>query len=143
MKSLLFLAVVILFSSVVTHAQSSEVIDLKKHKIVFQFSDSDSVSQVRVTQQVGNVLKCWPNAEIEVVCLGGGLDLLMTAKSKAPGEVANWTSKGVVFAACNNTMNMRNVKKEDLLKSAVVVPSAAVELVMKQEQGWSYFKSGR
>ena len=124
-------------------AQNSEVIDLKKHKIVIQFADSDSVAQVRVTQQVGNVLKCWPNAEIEVVCLAGGLDLLMTNKSKASNEVANWTSKGIVFAACNNTMKMRNVKKEELLKEAVVVPSAIVELASKQEQGWSYFRSGR
>ena len=124
-------------------AQNSEVIDLKKHKIVIQFADSDSVAQVRVTQQVGNVLKCWPNAEIEVVCLAGGLDLLMTNKSKASNEVANWSSKGIVFAACNNTMKMRNVKKAELLKEAVVVPSAIVELASKQEQGWSYFRSGR
>ena len=125
------------------NAQNSEVIDLKKHKIVIQFADSDSVAQVRVTQQVGNVLKCWPNAEIEVVCLAGGLDLLMTEKSEAGKEVASWTSKGIVFAACNNTMKMRNIKKEDLLKEAVVVPSAIVELASKQEQGWSYFRSGR
>src|SRR6187200_1642049 len=90
-------------------AQNSEVIDLKKHKIVIQFADSDSVAQVRVTQQVGNVLKCWPNAEIEVVCLAGGLDLLMSSKSKASKEVADWSSKGIVFAACNNTMKVRNV----------------------------------
>ena len=142
MKSLVFLGA-ILFSSAVVNAQSSEVIDLKKHKIVFQFADSDSVSQIRVTQQVGNVLRCWPNAEIEVVCLGAGLDLLMTDKSKAATEVNNWASKGIVFAACNNTMKLRNVKKEELLKSAVVVPSAVVELATKQEQGWSYFRSGR
>jgi uncharacterized protein len=123
--------------------QNSEVIDMKKHKIVIQFADSDSVAQVRVTQQVGNVLRCWPNAEIEVVCLAGGLDLLMSSKSKAGKEVADWSSKGIVFAACNNTMKMRNVKKEDLLKEAVVVPSAIVELATKQEQGWSYFRSGR
>ena len=123
--------------------QNSEVIDLKKHKIVIQFADADSLAQVRVTQQVGNVLRCWPNAEIEIVCLAGGLDLLMTSKSTASKEVADWTAKGIVFAACNNTMKNRNIKKEDLLSQAVVVPSAIVELATKQEQGWSYFRSGR
>lgn len=122
--------------------QNSEVIDLKKHKIVIQFANSDSVSQVRVTQQVGNALTCWPNAQIEVVCLGGGLDILMTSKTKAGNEVSKWSSKGVVFAACNNTMKMRNVKKEDLVKEAMVVPSAIVELASKQEDGWSYFRGG-
>ena len=128
---------------VATAQQNSEVIDLKKHKIVMQFADSDSLAQVRVTQQVGNVLRCWPNAEIEIVCLAGGLDLLMTSKSKASKEVADWSAKGIVFAACNNTMKNRNIKKEDLLSQAVVVPSAIVELATKQEQGWSYFRSGR
>ena len=123
--------------------QNSEVIDMKKHKIVIQFADSDSLAQVRVTQQIGNVLRCWPNAEIEIVCLSGGLDLLMTSNSKASKEVADWTAKGMVFAACNNTMKNRNITKEDLLSQAVVVPSAIVELATKQEQGWSYFRSGK
>jgi len=127
----------------VSAQQTSEVIDLKKHKIVIQFADADSLAQVRVTQQVGNVLRCWPNAEIEIVCLAGGLDLLMTSKSTASKEVADWTAKGIIFAACNNTMKNRNIKKEDLLSQAVVVPSAIVELATKQEQGWSYFRSGR
>lgn len=139
---ILFLFAAILLSFVSVQAQSSEVIDMKKHKIVFQFADSDSVAQVRVTQQIGNVLKLWPNTEIEIVCLAGGLDLLMTNRSKASQEVANWSAKGIVFAACNNTMKARNIKKEDLLKEAVVVPSAIVELATKQEQGWSYFRSG-
>lgn len=140
---ILFLFAGILITFLSAQAQSSEVIDMKKHKIVFQFADSDSVAQVRVTQQVGNVLKLWPNAQIEIVCLAGGLDLLMTNKSKAPQEVANWTAKGIVFAACNNSMIARGVKKEDLLKAAVVVPSAIVELATKQEAGYSYFRSGR
>ena len=144
MKPFQFVLAIALFTSTLSVAQqNSGALDMKKHKIVFQFADSDSVSQVRVNQQIGNVFKLWPNAEIEVVCLGAGLDLLMTGKSKAPQEVATWTAKGVVYAACNNTMNMRNVKKEDLLKEAVVVPAAVVELATKQEQGWSYFRSGR
>ena len=133
----------VFLSILATAQQSPEVIDLKEHKIVIQFADSDSLAQVRVTQQIGNVRRCWPNADIEIVCLAGGLDLLMTSKSKASEEVAGWTAKGVVFAACNNTMKNRNIKKEDLLSQAVVVPSAIVELATKQEQGWSYFRSGR
>ena len=32
-----------------TAQQNPEVIDLKKHKIVIQFADNDSLAQVRVT----------------------------------------------------------------------------------------------
>jgi intracellular sulfur oxidation DsrE/DsrF family protein len=145
MKSLrLSLAITLLLSPLLSFSQqNSEVIDMKKHKIIIQFADSDSVAQVRLTQQVGNLRACWPNAEVEVVCLGPGLDLLMTAKSKAGEGVATLSGKGIVFAACNNTMKMRKVNKEDLLKQAVVVPAAIVELAAKQEEGWSYFQSGK
>jgi hypothetical protein len=55
--------------------QSSDVVDLKKHRIVMQFSDSDSLSQASITGQVKNIKTAWPNAQIEVVCHGPGLDV--------------------------------------------------------------------
>lgn len=117
--------------------------DAKKHKIVVQFNDADSLSQNRVGLQVQNIRTVWPTADVEVVCLGAGLDALMTATSKISQVVEEWSAKGVVFAACANTMRLRKVMKEDLLKQAVVVPSAVIELAMKQEEGWSYFKGGK
>lgn len=121
-------------------AQNDGVLDMKKHKIVMQFTSSDSVSQASVVGQVKNIRTAWPNAQIEVVCHGPGLDLLQTTKSKAASQVAEWSGKGVVFAACNNTMKRKNLKKEDLLNTAVVVPSAMIELTLKQEKGWAYVK---
>jgi hypothetical protein len=143
MKSSINIILALLFFPLVMKAQQgSEVIDMKKHKIVFQFMDGDSASQVRMNLQVGNVRAAWPNADIEVVCQGGGIEMLMTSKSKATNSIADWASKGVTFAVCNNTMRNRNVKKEDLLSQAVVVPSAIIELTLKQEEGWAYVKGG-
>jgi len=143
MKNKLFLTLLIIsLATQVLFAQGSDVVDLKKHKIVIQFSDSDSLSQASVTGQVKNIRTAWPNAEVELVCHGPGLDLLVTSKSKASKAVADWSTQGVTFAACNNTMRRRNVKKEDLLPSAQVVPSAMIELVLKQEKGWAYVKGG-
>ncbi len=141
MKLLTLLLALVSTTSLIAQ-QSDGVVDLKKHKIVMQFSDSDSLSQASVVGQVKNIRAAWPNAQIEVVCHGPGLDLLMPDKSKASNQVAEWSGKGVVFAACNNTMKRRNLKKEDLLSSAVVVPSAIIELTLKQEKGWAYIKGG-
>jgi uncharacterized protein len=139
MKNILLVALLAL--SINTIAQSNEgVLDMKKHKIVMQYTLSDSLSQVSVVTQVGNIRALWPNAQIEVVCHGGGLDLLQTSKSKAASEVAEWTGKGVVFAACNNTMKRKKLTKADLLPTATVVPSAMIELTLKQEKGWAYVK---
>lgn len=122
--------------------QADGVVDMKKHKIVMQFSDSDSLSQASVVGQVKNIRTAWPNAEIEVVCHGPGLDLLVASKSKAATQVNEWSGKGVTFSACNNTMKRRNVKKEDLIPSSHIVPSAMIELTLKQEKGWAYVKGG-
>lgn len=131
----------LLVCSYTLHGQQSDgVVDMKKHKIVMQFTNSDSISQASVVLQVKNIRTALPNAQIEVVCHGPGLDLLQTTKSKAAEQVAEWSGKGVVFAACGNTLKRRNLKKEDLLPSAIVVPSAMVELTLKQEKKWAYVK---
>jgi uncharacterized protein len=129
-----------LIVTIQVYGQDEGVLDMKKHKIVMQFTNSDSVSQASVVGQVKNIRTAWPNAQVEVVCHGGGLELLQTTKSKAAAEVAEWSGKGVVFAACNNTMKRRNLTKADLLPTATVVPSAMIELTLKQEKGWAYVK---
>lgn len=137
---LFFLVLLVVCSGHLLAQQNDGIVDLKKHKIVMQFTNSDSLSQASVVGQVKNIRTAWPNAQIEVVCHGPGLDLLITNKSKAAAQVAEWSGKGVVFAACNNTMKRKNIKKEDLLTPSVVVPSAMIELTLKQEKGWAYVK---
>ena len=39
-------------------------------------------------------------------------------------------------------MKRRSLKAEDLLKVSTVVPSAMIELTLKQESGWAYIKGG-
>lgn len=132
---LYLLPILVFFCSVELSAQT-------KHRVVIQFTDSDSLSQASVVGQVKNIKTDLPDATIEVVCHGPGLDLLIKKNSKVPALVQEWNSKGVVFAACNNTMRRRGIKKEDLSAQATVVPSAMVELILKQEEGWSYVKGG-
>lgn len=137
---LLFL--LLLLSSAVSAQTVSEVLDLKKHKIVIQFNSGDSISQARVALQLDYIRTSFPNATIEVVCVGQGLDLVIASTSKAKAAVAEWSAKGVVFAACNSTMRYRNIRRSDLVPSAKVIPSGPVELAVKQEQGWAYFWGG-
>ncbi len=143
MKKLIVL--VVLYCSVITlfAQQNSDMVDMKKHRIVMQFTDGDSLSQAIVTAQVKNIRTAWPNAEVEVVCHGPGLDLLMTTKSKASAALSDLSSKGVIFSACNNTMRRRNIKKEDLLSTVRIVPSAMIQLTLRQEEGWAFVKGGQ
>ena len=47
---------------------------------------------------------------------------------------------GVRFAACENTMRDKSIPKEGLLPGVVTVPSGAVEIVRKQQNGYGYFR---
>ena len=113
-----------------------------RHKVVIQFTDTDSVSQASVLGQVKNIRTDLPDTDIEVVCHGPGLDLLIKKSTKVSSQISEWSSKGVVFAACNNTMRRRGVKPEDLQKEATIIPSAMTQLIKRQEEGWSYVKGG-
>ena len=81
-------------------------------------------------------------AEVEVVAYGGGIDLL---KKGAPvaSELAENQKLGVHFVACQNAMKMHHIAAADLLPGVTSVPSGVVELVQKQEAGWSYVKVGK
>ena len=57
------------------------------HRVVMQFSDSDSVSMASVLGQVKNIRTDLPDAEIEVVCHGPGLDLLIRKSTKVPALI--------------------------------------------------------
>lgn len=137
MKTSILVSFVLLLCSFSLLAQSD------KHKVVIQFNDADSVSQTRVLMQVENIRKVWATADIAVVCLSGGLDLLTKKGSKVSQQISDWKQKGVEFLACNNTMNLRKISKDDLIAPAVVIPSAVIELAVKQEAGWSYFRGGK
>jgi intracellular sulfur oxidation DsrE/DsrF family protein len=50
--------------------------------------------------------------------------------------------KGVTFVACEFSMSERKVTKEKIIAEADFVKAGIIEIVTKQEAGWSYIKSG-
>jgi len=79
---------------------------------------------------------------IEVVGLGGGLSMLLSTDNAQAERLQRLSAGGVVFAACQNTMRKKKVSRADLLPFVTTVDSGVAEVVRKQEQGWSYIKSG-
>ena len=55
------------------------------------------------------------------------------------GALAN---QKVDFVACEFTMQQKNIKREQLLDQCRTVPGGILEIVEKQEKGWSYIKAG-
>jgi uncharacterized protein len=125
-----------------TAAQTPKVVTTKALKFIFQLTSSDTLVHKALLKQVINALNGAPNSKIEVVCHNNGIEMLTIAKTKVAKSIADLKAKGVVFAACENTMTDRKLEKTDILSEAIFVPSGIIEIAMKQDKKWRYFKAG-
>lgn len=114
----------------------------QQHKIVFQLSIDDSLAHKALMKQLNNITTVAPGTKIEVVCHGPGLGMLVIGKTVVQEKIQQMKMKGVEFVACEFSMSERNIPKEKIIPEAGFVKAGIVEIVTKQEQGWSYIKSG-
>jgi uncharacterized protein len=122
--------------------EAPKVVSTKAHKLIFQLTSNDTLVHKALLKQIVNALNAAPNSKIEVVCHNNGIEMLTIAKTKVAKGIADLKTKGVVFAACENTMRDRKMEKTDIISEAIFVPSGIIEIVLKQEKRWSYFKAG-
>ena len=112
------------------------------HKIIFQLVTGDSTSHKVLMKQFGNLLCVAPDTKIEVVCHGPGIEMMMQEKSIVISKIKEFKDKGVVFNVCEFSLKERKVDKSKLIAQSTYVPAGIIEIVEKQEQGWSYIKAG-
>jgi len=112
------------------------------HKIVFQLTSGDTVAHKQLMKQFANITSVSPQTQIEIVCHGPGLDMLVKGKSIVESKIQAFSEKGIVFYACEFSMKERKVEADKIIKSVGFVPAGIIEIVSKQEQGWSYIKAG-
>ena len=126
------------------HTVSAEGRHAKKHRIVIEVNVEGQEAWTGILNNIENLQKALgpDRTQIEVVAHGKGLSLLLAKEAPLTERLKRISDTGVVFAACENTMRRKNVKKEDLLSFAVTVPSGITEVVLKQEAGWAYLKGG-
>jgi uncharacterized protein len=129
--------------SLMSSGQSTaQVVSTKEHKIVMQLVSGDTAIYRMTIRQIGNLRKAAPNTKIEVVCHSAGIYLLVSEKTTYQKEIEDLAKQGIVWAACENTMRERKIPKEKLIPVCTTVPSGVFEVVLKQEEGWSYLKIG-
>ena len=137
----ILLVLIALLSSTYTFSQTTD--NGEKHKIVFQFVSGDTLSQHSLVNNLKNLSEAWPKAEVEVVFHGNGIFMVMTEKTKYAKELQDFAEqKAIKLVVCENTMKQKKIIKAQLLSFVSTVPMAIAEIVVKQEQGWSYLKAG-
>ena len=137
-------AAVVLFTlvSFAIKAQTNADIQKPEHKIIFQLTSGDTTAHKQLIKQFNNILSVSSTTKIEVVCHGLGLDMLVSGKTIVEDKIKILSEKGVVFNACEFSIKERKVDRSKIISVSGFVPAGIVEIVSKQEQGWSYIKAG-
>lgn len=112
----------------------------KSLKIVFQLTSADTVIHQTLMSQLKNYLGVAPDLQVEVVCHGGGLNMLVKKNSVVQEQIKMFSEKGVMFKACEFAMAKRKITKDELVEGAGTVTSGVLEIAKKQQEGWSYIK---
>ena len=125
-------------------SQSPQTASSPKHKVVFELNAPAPSGWDQLFHNVDNVQKIFggEGVQVEIVFFGKGLTMLLKNNSAYADRLKEEAGKGVILAACQNTMRAMKVKTEDLFPFATQVDSGVAELVRKQEAGYSYIKGG-
>ena len=113
-------------------------------KVVYHINDAKNHA-LSALRNVRNHLEADPTAKITVVADGFGIDFLMEDakdRNEVPfaATVSALVNLGVTFEACEITLRVRNLKKEQFILEAGFTPSGVVRLTKLQLQGYAYIK---
>ncbi len=142
MKLNFFLTGLLVWSTSMICMSQSTTVNNTKYKIVFQLTSGDTMVHRSTTLQIYNALAEAPNSEIELVCHNAGISILQKSKTVSNIEIMDLKAKGVVFAACANTIRLRKIDPADIVPEAITVPAGVIEIADKQLKGWAYLKAG-
>lgn len=134
--------VLLVLFSIAVKAQTNSANQNPEHKIIFQLTSGDTTAHKQLIKQFNNILSVSPTTKIEVVCHGAGLDMLVSGKTIVEDKIKTLAEKGVVFNACEFSIKERKVDRSKIISVSGFVPAGILEIVGKQEQGWSYIKAG-
>lgn len=137
MKKLLFLFT-LLFAATGAFPQDAP----RQHRIIMQLTSGDTLVHKNLMKQFKNMKEAAPTMQIEVVCHGPGMDLLMSDRSIVQAKLKEFAAQGIVFLACENTIKERNLDRSKVVAEAGYVKAGIIHIVERQEDGWSYIKAG-
>jgi len=112
-----------------------------RNKVVFQVSDDNPQKWTLALNNAKNLQDDLGSdlVDLEIVVYGPGIGML---KSDSPvgTRVADALKNGVKVVACENTMSAQQLAYKDMLPKIGYVPAGVVELMKKQQEGYSYIR---
>ena len=134
--------ILLIIGSISSKGISQSADQKELHKVVIQLNSSDTSVWSSTLGNIKNIQKALQGqVEINIVVHGKALDLLVKEHTHLAKEVLSMENEMTHFKACENTMRKHGITKEMLLDKISTVPSGVVEVILKQEAGWSYLRA--
>jgi uncharacterized protein len=132
-----FLYISLMLITTTVHAQ------VKDYKVVFDMTSKDTVNQQSLIRQINLITEASPDAKLEVVIYGQGIDLVVKGRSAQQAAIQKIVAANKAsFKVCEMTLKRNNINKDQLVPGVEVVPDGIYEIVSKQQEGWGYIKVG-
>jgi len=136
-------AAAIALALVLTAGSAASAADAtKKHHVIFHVTEDDPVKWNQTLNNAGNLQSAVGkgNVEIEIVANGPGLNM-MKFESSVANRMSDAMGNGVSILACGATMKAAKLTEKDLFPGVKVVPGGVVQIMNRQEAGWTYIKN--
>jgi len=144
LKSIGLLGGLVAARQVQAHHTESHLDDTTAHRIVYQCNKADPDYLQHILFSAGELLRKYgDDIEIVIAAFGAGIHLvaehpLRPVPRELQERAASLAEYGVAFHACGNTMKSLGWTDIDLLPFASVVPVGVDDIMLLQEQGFSY-----
>jgi intracellular sulfur oxidation DsrE/DsrF family protein len=136
---LVAVAASILLSGIAVTSQAQPA--SQRNKVVIQVSDIEMAKWNLALNNARNIQADLgaANVDIEIVAYGPGIGMLKL-DSPVANRVDEATAAGVKILACENTMKGQKLARSDMLTGIGYVNAGVVEIMQRQQQGWSYLR---
>ena len=114
-----------------------------RYKAIIQLMSGDDAVIKSAASQIHNLHKALNNAvDVELVCHGKSLPFVLNEVDKWTEILHHLLSNAVEIVACENMLKANRKSANDLFTGIKTVPAGIAEIVIKQQEGWSYIKAG-
>lgn len=116
---------------------------MKTYKAIIQLTSDDPKVHRSMVRQIGNLFAHLGSAvDVRIVCHGASVPFCVAAGNALAEEIRSLIDQRATIAACRNMLVSNNVDTTALIDGIEVIPSGIAELVILQQEGWSYVKAG-
>jgi len=114
-----------------------------KHRLLIQVSEDSTERLMEALNAAKFVQDQYgaPNVEIEIVVYGPGVQTVKYyAPRPIPDRVKQEKYNGIRILVCDYSMRAAKLRPSDMLREVSYVPSGVVEIMEKEQLGWTYIR---